>query len=148
MNKFYQNDSENTDFLDDYDNIPVKRKVPAGVWKARVRGWKRGPNHKGTPCVRFSLEIRNKEYAGTMIAYDRFFTDAAKEDSKRFCMSLGIDPRRAVTDYPPIYVEVKTQLKEGRDDGYADVVSVRKLNKPPMKTVNNDDAEGDVPGAL
>lgn len=147
QNKPEGNEPEGMDFLSDYDEIPMDQKVPDGVWKARVRGWKPRKSRNEKPFLRFSFEICSEEYAGMVVVRDCFFTDAAKQHSKKFCESLGIDPRKKVEDYPPIYVKVKTQSRESRDGKvFVEVVDVRKLKKQPVEVV--DDAEGDMPGAL
>lgn len=150
MSKYFQN-ADSEDFLSDYDNIPSVEGVPDGVWAARVRGWKAGRNHNGTPRVKFSFEILNADCAGAVVTRDYFFTAAAAARSKRFCQSLGIDPRHEVSDYPPLFVEVETQLKDTSDGSpFVEVVSARRVDPPAGEGESGGEGEaaGKLPGAL
>lgn len=139
---FSENESEN-DFVIDFQQIPDAENVPDGVHNALVTGWKKGKNRTGKPYVRFSFQLTDGENAGRVLSHFIYWTEAAAPHSKRFCVNLGIDPNRTAGDYPPLYVEIKTQTRDARDGRrYAEIASTRRVD-PPAET-----GGGNVPGAL
>ena len=138
----YWNSSENydnsgdDDFFAGYDEARIPVKVPAGTYIAVLTNWTQIHNSNGTPNLKFSYRIERGEYTGQFITDLKAMTKAAMGWTREFCISLGIDPRRSVSDYPEIWVELKTILKDSNSNGrqYYEVQSVRRIVPPEGQT--------------
>lgn len=133
--------SMNEDFFAGYDEARIPVRVPAGKYVAVLTGWKTDRNKNGTPCVKLSYQITSGDYSGQIIAEQRFLTRDAMGYTKQFFDSLKIDPRRSVSDYPEIWVELVTSVQDGADGRqYTNVQSVRRIVPPegqtPVQTSN------------
>ncbi len=124
------NYSANYDFFDGWDNAKTPVRVPAGTYIAVLTGWETGFNRQ-TPQLKFTYRIERGEFAGQLIIGQRALTTKAMGYTRQFCDSLGIDPRRSVSDYPKIWVELKTILKDGSNGRtFSEVQSVRRIVPP------------------
>ena len=140
---YWQNDlpEETTDdFFAGYDEARIPVQVPAGTYIAVLTGWKTERNKNGTPCVKLSYQIASGDCSGQIVTEQRFLTASSMGYTKQFFDSMDIDPRRSVSDYPKIWVELKMILKDGSNGRtYSDVQSVRRINPP------DDPPEGQTP---
>ena len=127
--------SMNEDFFAGYDEARIPVRVPAGKYVAVLTGWKTDRNKNGTPCVKLSYQIASGDYSGQIIAEQRFLTRDAMGYTKQFFDSLRIDPRRSVSDYPEIWLELVTSVQDGADGRqYTNVQSVRRIVPPEGQT--------------
>ena len=157
---YWDSNSGNDDFLSDFDDVQGWEVVPAGKYIAILTGWKKDRNKNNKPCVVLSFQIASGDYSGRELRYYRYWTVKAKDGSKIFFDSMGIDPRKAVSDYPEIWVELQTILKDGADGRqYTEVQSVQRIVPPeeqtPAQTSNPvpgsgsfSQSQGTVPGAF
>ena len=119
------------DFFAGWDNAKAPVQVPAGKFIAILTGWKTERNKNGTPCVKLSYQIARGDYSGQIITEQRFLTAQAMGFTKVFFDSMGLDPRRSVSDYPEIWVELVTTIQDGADGrSYTNVQSVRRIMPP------------------
>ena len=154
--------SGDDDFFAGWDNAKAPKPVPPGTYIAVLTNWTRIHNSNGTPNLKFSYRIERGEYAGQFVTDLKAMTKAAMGWTKRFCNSLEIDPRRSVSDYPKIWVELVATVKEGAGDRqYVEVLSVRRINPPdnspegqtPAQTSppvpgSSSQTQGEIPGAF
>lgn len=153
-------DMNNDDFFAGYDEARIPVQVPAGTYEAILTGWKTDRNKNGTPCVKLSYQIARGDYSGQIITEQRFLTAQAMGFTKVFFDSMGLDPRRSVSDYPEIWVELITTIQDGIDGrSYTNVQSVRRINPPEGQTPaqtsrpvpgssSSSQNQGTVPGAF
>ena len=154
--------SGDDDFFAGWDNAKAPKPVPPGTYIAVLTNWTRIHNSNGTPNLKFSYRIERGEYAGQFVTDLKAMTKAAMGWTREFCVSLGIDPRRSVSDYPEIWVEVVTSVKNGVGNRqYAEVQSVRRINPPdnspegqttaqtsPPVPGSSSQTQGEIPGAF
>lgn len=145
----WQNENQG-DFLNDFDEVSTDLNIPDGTHPAWLTGWKVDTNHKGTPFVRFSFEIIEGEGTGSVVSHTVFWTDAAKQHAKKVCQLLGVDPRRSVDDYPAIFAEILTQIRDGAGGPYVEAKAVRRLSDVPVASPPADSppAPGGFPGEI
>ena len=151
-------DLNNDDFFAGYDEARIPVHVPAGTYIAILTGWKTDRNKNGKPCVKLTYQIARGDYFGQVVTEQRFLTAQAMGYTKQFFESMGIDPRKAVSDYPEIWVELVTTVQDGADGRqYTNVQSVRRINPPDGQTSaqtsapapgSSSQSQGTVPGAF
>ncbi len=149
---------QNDDFFAGYDEARIPVQVPAGTYEAILTGWKTDRNKNGTPCVKLTYQIASGDYSGQIVAEQRFLTAQAMGYTKQFFNSMGIDPRKAVSDYPEIWVELVTTVQDGTDGrSYTNIQSVRRIVPPEGQTPaqpsnpapgSSSQTQGEVPGAF
>lgn len=137
---------------------PMKSAVPPpGEYIARLIAWETGDNRHGTPQTVLTFGITEGEYARAEVRHYLHWTEKASSRSLRICEEcLGIDPRKCVTDYEPIYVQFMTTVKMGyMGSKFAEILDMRRLANytpplvklPPTAPEASDHAPG-IPGAL
>lgn len=154
-------DDLNDDFLSDFDDVQGLDVVPDGKYIAILTDWKSERNKNDKPCVVLTCQIVDGDYSGRTLFYYRYWTVKAKDGSKKFFKSMGIDPRRSVSDYPEIWVEIVTKVKDGFNGQFTEVQSMRRINPPnnppegqtPAQTSNpapgsSSQTQGEIPGAF
>ena len=156
----WNSNSTNEDFFAGYDEARIPVHVPAGKYIAILTGWKTDRNKNNTPCVKLSYQIASGDYSGQIITEQRFLTKSAMGYTKQFFDSMKLDPRRSVSDYPEIWVELVTTIQDGVDGrSYTNVQSVRRIVPPegqtPVQTSrpvpgsgSSSQSQGTVPGAF
>jgi len=150
--------SGNDNFFDGWDNAKDPVPIPPGTYIAVLTSWKPICNSNGTPNLKFSYRIERGEYAGQIVTDLKAMTKAAMGWTKQFCNSLGIDPRKPVSDYPEIWVELQTTVQDGSDGRqYVIILFVRRINPPEGQTPaqtsppvpgSSSQTQGDIPGAF
>lgn len=156
---FGNNDNDN--FFDGWDNAKDPVPIPPGTYIAVLTSWTPIRNSNGTPNLKFSYRIERGEYAGQFVIDLKAMTKAAMGWTKQFCNSLDIDPRRSVSEYPEIWVEVVTTVDGADGRQYTNVQSVRRINPPdnspegqtPAQTSppvpgSSSQTQGEIPGAF
>ena len=151
-------DLNNDDFFAGYDEARIPVQVPAGTYEAILTGWKTDRNKNGTPCVKLTYQIASGDYSGQIVTEQRFLTAQAMGYTKQFFNSMGIDPRKAVSDYPEIWVELVTTVQDGTGGrSYTNIQSVRRIVPPEGQTPaqpsnpapgSSSQTQGEVPGAF
>ena len=142
----WDSNSGSEDFFAGWDNAKAPVKVPSGKYIAILTGWKTDRNKNGTPCVKLSYQIASGDYSGQFITEQRFLTAKAMGRTKQFFDSMGLDPRRSVSDYPEIWVELVTMIQDGADGrSYTNVQAVQRINPPAEQTPGQ--TQGTVPGS-
>ena len=132
-------DDLNDDFLSDFDDVQGLDVIPDGKYTAILTGWKSERNKNNTPCIVLTCQIVDGDYSGRTLLYYRYWTVKAKDGSKKFFDSMGIHPRRSVSNYPEIWVEIVTAVNDGSNGQFAEVQSMRRINPP------NNPPEGQTP---
>ena len=131
----WNSNSMNDDFFAGYDDARIPVRVPAGKYIAVLTGWKTDLNKNGNRCVKLTYQIASGDYSGQIVTEQRFLTAAAMGYTKQFFDSMGINPRRSVSDYPEIWVELVTTVQDGADGRqYTNVQAVRRIVPPEGKT--------------
>ena len=127
--------SVDSDFFAGYDEARIPVRVPAGTYVAVLTGWTQIRNSNGTPNLKFSYRIERGEYAGQIVTDLKAMTKAAMGWTKQFCDSIGIDPRKDVSNYPEIWVELVTTIQDSTDGRqYANVQTARRIVPPEGQT--------------
>ena len=129
MNSWSANQKDvSTDFLSNYDEIKAPAPMPNGTYYTTLNRMEPGQARNGSPYVKFSFKVLDGEYAGRIVQRTTYWSEAAAPHSKVFCSSLGVDPRKSLCEYPPIYAEVLVENKEGQNGlHYADVIRARRV---------------------
>ena len=134
-NNVNSDNSGDNDFFAGYDEARIPVQVPAGTYVAVLTGWTQIRNSNGTPNLKFSYRIERGEFAGQIVTDLKAMTKAAMGWTKRFCDSIGIDPRKDVSNYPEIWVELVTIVQDGANERqYTNVQSVRRIIPPEERS--------------
>ena len=105
------------------------------MYVAVLTGWKTELNKNGNRYVKLSYRIASGDYSGQIVIERRFLTAAAMGYTKNFFDSMDINPRRSVSDYPEIRVELVTTIQYGKDvRQYTNVQSAKRIVPPEGQT--------------